>query len=295
VRINSYYQTGHDCTNFVKVGEAARTCGVAYQYIYGLATRNHTAARPRLALEARYVAGRTKPIYTVCLDCCIAKYGTAQPSDGSNDILLAAPLIGYRSWYINKDFKLCSWRDSEFVWEPNGVEAQCKRGHVVPGPRCSCGLYSKNSFEGLRSEGYDRTGDCRGQVQLWGRYHEGDRGYRVQWGRAIALLCDNWKAADDVHEVARRYQIGIAHGAKLLESTDWGALKGLEGGVLDEHWRGDEAGRSSSASGSTFGAGTARRAACRDAAAGASTIAQLKHLVAEGIISSSNVSEMFEV
>jgi hypothetical protein len=294
------YHTGI-CTNFVAVGPAARAAGQPYQYVYGMAKRNYASQKPRISVQGRFVYGNKLKL-EVCLDCIVGKYGKA----GSQDTqLLATPLIGYRSWEISNN-QLVSWHNNRFPWLPGKTTATCDRGHEVPGKRCGCGLYALSSI----NDRHHYTGDVFGQVELWGRYRGSDQGEqhtRAQYGRPIALLCDNWTRADAIHRVAALYRVPVTHSMKMLRSVDWGALAELEGGVLDAHrhgespWRGDAEAPGSGAGGDAGPAGRGAgggawaggRAACRVAAERADSLTELKQLGKLGTISWSNVQEIF--
>jgi hypothetical protein len=259
---------------------------VPYQYVFGLAHRNYSSKRPRISVRAAAWKFDGKPKLEVCLDCIIDKYGKAG-SDGSE--LLVTPVIGYRTWDIRNN-QLVSWYNGDFPWLPDKTEATCTKDHDIPARRCSCGLYALDHVD-LRQY----TADVYGQVELWGRFKgEDGKAFRAQFGRPTALLCFDWTKADKVHRVAKLYRVPVTHSVKLLAETDWGALADLEGGDPDGHWQGESRGRSDAEEARGAAGGTSRRAACREAAAGAGTLQELIHLKKEGMISFSNVEEVFE-
>ena len=51
--------------------------------------------------------------------------------------------------------------------------------HEPPQTDCTCGVYAAKSLEHLRSTGYDRYG-IHGEVNLWGKVVEHERGWRAQ-------------------------------------------------------------------------------------------------------------------
>jgi hypothetical protein len=265
-----------------------------------MAQRNYKSQKPRIGVQGRFIQYNGKLKLEVCLDCIVGKYGKAGSQDSQ---VLASPIIAYRSWDI-KHNQLVSWHEREFVWLPGKTTATCSRNHEIPGRRCGCGLYALER----PLERIDRTnmyGKVYGQVKLWGRFRGSDQGEshtRAQYGRPTALLCHNWEQADEIHKVADLYRIPVTHSLKMLMGTDWSTVSDLEGGVLDAHRQGDpgglrdggHAGRGPGAPGAGDGAGHgAGIAACRVAAALAADLFELKRLGREGMISFSNIQEIF--
>ena len=282
--------TFHTCsTHYVPVGEAARAAGVPYQYVYGMAQRNYKSKRARVSVIVELHPYTGKKIFKVCKQCILDHYGSASAQTAE---LLATPLIGYRSFYI-KDNLLTSWYETGFSWLPDGVEAVCSHGkHTPPGNRCTCGLYALS-----KPDRNMYKGDVLGQVELWGHFREGDRGWRAQWGKPTALLCEDWHKADDIHKVAKLYRIPVTHSIELLQRTDWGEYTYtdellLTGGGEDSGYRqGEEDGRGSS----TEGARTSSdRAACREATATTGSLEGLRFLYQAGEISVSNLQEVLD-
>jgi hypothetical protein len=275
----------HAHTDFVTIGEAARACGVPYQYIFGLAKRSLRSGKPHMIKVCEvYDSRRDKHIIEVCKQCCIDKYGEAQPTTPGGDVL-ATPLIGYRTWNINyagTELTSCAY-DLAFVWKKDGSEAKCsKRSPACLMPRHTCGMYALNDPEPT----YD--GDVFGACELWGRYTKGENGTRAQYGKPIGLLCANYHTADKVHRVAGIYEIPVVHNLEALKEVS-----------TDEYRQGDVDWRSYAADAVEDGGGADRAgsgdgtAACRIAAARASSLDELKFLVREGVISKSNVLELF--
>jgi hypothetical protein len=118
----------------------------------------------------------------------------------------------------------------------------------------------------------------------------------------VALLCTNWQRADEIHNVASLYRIPVTHSIVTLKETNWGEREEMSRGLKidqeevtnDEYRRREEVRRGATEAHARADSGAdAGRAACRDAACSASTIQELKFLLAEGIISQSNVLEVF--
>jgi hypothetical protein len=295
-------RTPHRCAdNMTTVAEAARASGQQYQYVYGMAQRNWNSKRPNITATIVVEPYTQKTKYRVCQICVTDYYGKAG-SNAPQEVLVATPFIGYRSWSIVSN-QLCSWYSPDFPWlpGPSGTEAKCDRPratHKPPGVRCKCGLYALNDPTQVPK------GDVLGQVKLWGRFVKGDMGFKGQFGRPTALLCDNFRVADKIHFVAELYRIPVTHSLDLLQKTDWRAY--VKGGEFNhEHWRDPAGGRGDAGrdrTGPDGGADTgldprsggpgAGVAACRRAARACRDVIELKFLLQAGEISDSNILEI---
>jgi hypothetical protein len=103
-----------------------------------------------------------------------------------------SPIIGYRVWEW-EGVELKSLNDE--LWLPGRpLAARCRaaaRGTIVgraenthdahdaPQANCSCGIYAAKTLHHLRSAGYERYG-IHGEVYLWGKVVEHERGWRAQ-------------------------------------------------------------------------------------------------------------------
>ena len=104
-----------------------------------------------------------------------------------------SPIVGYRVWkWENTGLKsLCGER-----WHPGqSLAARCRASavagpivgrakavhdaHESPQTDCTCGVYASKSLEQLRTTGYERCG-IHGEVYLWGKVIEHERGWRAQ-------------------------------------------------------------------------------------------------------------------
>jgi len=104
-----------------------------------------------------------------------------------------SPIIGYRVWkWENTRLKsLCGerWyagqslaarcRASTVVGTIVGRAEAVHDAHEAPQTDCTCGVYASKSLEQLRTTGYERYGIC-GEVYLWGKVVEHERGWRAQ-------------------------------------------------------------------------------------------------------------------
>lgn len=106
------------------------------------------------------------------------------------------PLIGWRVWYVSTDrdqLRLAS-PNRMAVWEPyRALEAR----HVgeLPGGLChACGIYAFRSLNDLRrtvAAQFDYRGATpwvAGQVWLWGKFAEHQRGWRAQYAYPAKLV-----------------------------------------------------------------------------------------------------------
>lgn len=68
------------------------------------------------------------------------------------------------------------------------LEAGCPTGeHDAPLGECTCGIYAHKSWASASDQARGVAGAVVGEVQLWGRVVEHDRGYRAQFARPCAL------------------------------------------------------------------------------------------------------------
>ncbi len=113
------------------------------------------------------------------------------------------PILGYRLWEV-RGGRLCSLWFSAIPWAPQKkLRAACyeaqgafpsavlKRDrplHGAPDSRCRCGLYAVSDPEDLplRWSGTKEVIVC-GVVGLWGRVFVGERGWRGEFARPLAL------------------------------------------------------------------------------------------------------------
>lgn len=97
--------------------------------------------------------------------------------------LIAGPIIAWRLWKIRQDGILLSVAHSSVAW-PTGAplegtyEGDASWGRGLVGS--TAGVYAMKTRELLAGHTYGR--DCLvGQVALWGRVVEHEKGYRAQW------------------------------------------------------------------------------------------------------------------
>jgi hypothetical protein len=134
---------------------------------------------------------------------------------------------GYRIWRISGD-RLTAWWYREYTWLPGVSEATCSatrwapfkgcrsRHPDLPAPQrdCRCGLYALHQpweFVGDPPSRVFGAADLSevavGVVAGWGRAFRGERGWRAQFAKPMALyrapqVCEQ---DEQVERIARRY------------------------------------------------------------------------------------------
>jgi hypothetical protein len=149
-------------------------------------------------------------------------------TDPATPQLVVGSWHGFRAWRIAGD-QLTGWWRTRYVWQPGVSEAFCHgaRWSPVRGPRsrhpdlpapqrdCKCGIYAVHEPWGLVSRP-GRGGPPAtsvpdvvvGVVAGWGRAFRGDRGWRSQYARPLALYRP--RSGDHrVAAVAERYGIRV--------------------------------------------------------------------------------------
>jgi hypothetical protein len=125
---------------------------------------------------------------------------------------MADPIVGWRIWEIeeSKDERyVLAAATARATWLPRvRAEAHCHTTggeHTAPDAKCTCGLYAAKTLVGLLELGYaeratrpsTNTIVAIGEVNLWGRIIETERGYRAQYAYPKRLYFDftNWPVA----------------------------------------------------------------------------------------------------
>jgi hypothetical protein len=142
---------------------------------------------------------------------------------------------GYRVWRMAGD-RLTGWWHTGHVWLPGGSEASCaaKRwtlrgrraqhpGLPAPQRTCSCGLYALHEpwdFAGyLPSSRFgvaDESNVVIGVVAGWGRAFRGERGWRAQFARPVALYRAAHLDGEQLDRIAARYRCQVVEGRSDL-------------------------------------------------------------------------------
>lgn len=132
------------------------------------------------------------------------------------------PLMGWRIWRVRHGL-LYPWLDAtpwpfrrpleavhhQILWASGGVRV-CRQPPCPPTLLPGCGIYAYKDPDSLLSTSW--TDDLKlvaGQVALWGRVHEHERGWRAQFAYPVRLIA---ATDDDVDMVALAATYGIQHG-----------------------------------------------------------------------------------
>jgi hypothetical protein len=274
-------EMAHSEHKLVPLSEAADACGRPYQYIFGMwrAARTNKASYGRQARTDTVIKPGGKMQKVICVHCVTDYYGKAveDVSDDADVVAIDTRFVGFRGWEISNDgTRLVSSR--HFIWDPNGAEAICPRHRKAPCPdsggrrqaQCFCGIYAA-------SEHWSQHifGRVRGAVGLWGRFVEAEAGFRAQFGKPLALLCNGNQLADSIHRLCTIYRIAAVHNYDGLEEVKRNADR-----EDPQDWSSDALAAAKAAERAHPG-----RAACRVAAARARDLDELKNLARGGLIS----------
>lgn len=123
------------------------------------------------------------------------------------EVFTADPIQGWRQWRVLRTGDpTCGARASHPIllagltngqtWDERRLEASCAQGlrewdsspgmHSAPDPLCSCGVYAwKDRSQALS---YNPVATAVGEVRLWGRVFEAERGYRAQFAELAGDL-----------------------------------------------------------------------------------------------------------
>ena len=88
-------------------------------------------------------------------------------------------LIGVRAWHILLTKEGLRLLSSHTVWTPyEKLVAECltRGGHKIPDKNCMCGIYAMKLNRSIPHEGA-----IQGRIKLWGRFLEGETGYRAEF------------------------------------------------------------------------------------------------------------------
>ncbi|MGI8514607.1 MAG: hypothetical protein ACR2NT_05600 [Acidimicrobiia bacterium] len=149
---------------------------------------------------------------------------------------LIEPVIGWRSWAAvalpeRTSFGLHSPVWPETLWPPGeALKSQCKvSSHRRPHLSCRCGIYAFKEEPDLRdlahqvtSPGYKYSSTIVvvGEVSLWGKVIEHERGFRAEYAyprRLMPILPQPWPGPKDAdpswwvihHELFSAYRVPV--------------------------------------------------------------------------------------
>jgi hypothetical protein len=160
----------------------------------------------------------------------------SDPDPGTPELVVGA-WRGYRLWRLAGDRLTGCWYTG-YAWPPGSAEASCyakrwtgkgrrARHPGLPAPQrgCRCGLYALQEpwdFVGyLPSSLFGVTYELNvviGVVAGWGRAFRGERGWRTQFARPVALYRAPHVDREQLDRIARRYGCRVVEGRSHLLS-----------------------------------------------------------------------------
>ena len=127
-------------------------------------------------------------------------------------------LVGWRGWRLCHPHYLVG---GNLVYEPRKRhEAHCGYDHMAPALDCTCGIYSFTSLDELCRQGYQGQ-EILGEVYLWGRIIEHERGYRSQYAYPKKLYLGSTVhhsgGARSIEAAALASYLGFLYGVPMEE------------------------------------------------------------------------------
>jgi hypothetical protein len=127
------------------------------------------------------------------------------------------PVVGWRAWRVARvggRLVLLSAVYDE-IWEPGReLAASCHKGrdHTAPDPQCTCGIYAAQEvIEASRHRvGRNDPGvldRVLGEVALWGRVVEGERGWRAAYAYPVRLWVRPGPDAEEILAGLAAYRV----------------------------------------------------------------------------------------
>lgn len=154
-------------------------------------------------------------------------FGEEEP-ESAKELELAfdtEPIVGVRAWLIvpflardgTESLRLVSVTGRE-IWQPyRRVEARCEPGsgdaplvaHEPPWPDCMCGVWATRELEPCRQiVSGSITSACLGEVYLWGRVLEFERGWRARYAYPKRLL-GGYCTGEEAEAIGRIYGVPV--------------------------------------------------------------------------------------
>lgn len=153
----------------------------------------------------------------------MTRQGAAQGA-GSPD-LAVGEVYGLRSFLISKDGALLplSPFGNDAPWESGTNTATCSIGgqHQVPEEKCTCGFYFYNDERWIEKELSQNFAQVRAVVACSGRIRVGDRGFRAQRGRIVALWVSQHVPDEVVNAILGRYPEAVLHRSLRRMKSDF--------------------------------------------------------------------------
>lgn len=154
------------------------------------------------------------------------------------------PIVAYRTWRVENEGRLRSLyadklSDDWAVWQPGEpYHAVCRR-HDAPHRDCSCGVYAVKDLSNVATTSAIWSTLVVGEVALWGRIVEHERGYRAQYARPrrLAVLVPD-VSVDDIRNLRGGFHLAqqVAAAYPRLPVACIERLTGLEISQQDLDW-----------------------------------------------------------
>lgn len=129
--------------------------------------------------------------------------------------LAVGEVYGLRSFMISKDGALLplSAYGQDAPWESGVNTATCSRQgeHEVPGEKCTCGFYFYSDERWIEKEVDRNFAQVRAVIACSGRTRIGDKGFRTQRGRIVALWVSHRVPEEVVNAIQQRYPEATIH------------------------------------------------------------------------------------
>lgn len=154
------------------------------------------------------------------------------------------PLVGYRGWLVRGDALLSCYREVE--WPVGTIQSECIRPlhgeskGVLPIPPkhywsphlgCTCGIYALHTYPQVWEEFEgERKATTKpwpheavtGVIQGWGRMVVGDKGWRAQYAKPVAIVSrpKSRKLSPVIERLADRYGLEIVDARNLRRNYE---------------------------------------------------------------------------
>lgn len=136
-------------------------------------------------------------------------------------------LLGYRVWHADGSDLMSLAQDVHpgYWWIPGPNEAECHEQagcDGVPGFKCMCGFWMRESLRGARSyrafwNRFHRSDFAPlviGAVMCWGKSVRHEKSWRTKYAMPIAILADRWCPSELAEQIALHYDIPLFTSAK---------------------------------------------------------------------------------
>jgi hypothetical protein len=156
--------------------------------------------------------------------------------------MVGEPIKAWRIWFVVPENKTSGELRLQSIvygklWEPKKIQKAHCHGimvpthHEAPEEGHSCGIYAVKTHEEVDKYYRDPAYKARtnwmeiwrvvGQVAMWGKIVEGDRGYRAQYAYPTKIQIPRTVKGREQHLTAREVQIALEHycETEIIEDT----------------------------------------------------------------------------